>query len=57
MARPKKEKSKTKVLNVRVTEEDYIVLKEMTYRYETTLSSLILDSLRYKIAIFKSQKR
>ena len=57
MARPKKEKSKTKVLNVRVTEEDYIVLKEMAYHYEISLSSLILDSLKYKIAIFKSQKR
>lgn len=57
MARPKKEKSKTKVLNVRVTEEDYILLKEMAYHYEISLSSLILDSLKYKIAIFKSQKR
>ena len=56
VGRPKKPNSKTKRYCLRLTEEEYYTLKEMAEHYETTMMAMIMDSLKYKIAIFKSQK-
>lgn len=56
VGRPKKLNSKSKRYCLRLTEEEYYTLKEMAEHYETTILALIMDGLKYKIAIFKSQK-
>jgi uncharacterized protein (DUF1778 family) len=42
----KKTETKTKLFNVRLTEEDHKALRKASYRNETTMSDLLLRALK-----------